>query len=116
MEDGFCVEVRTIGSEGMVGQPAILGDTCVPSTVTSRFQVALKMDARLFREEFARSSTLKVVALRYVHAFLIKWRDRRPARIITISNNVAAFLITCDRMPSYEFLLTHEFLGTPCRA
>jgi CRP-like cAMP-binding protein len=55
MKDGFGVEVGTIGSEGVVGLPVILGDTCAPSTVYVQVPGrAVKMDARVFRTELAR--------------------------------------------------------------
>jgi CRP-like cAMP-binding protein len=74
---------------------------------------ALKMDARIFREELARSSTLKVVALRYVHAFFNQVAQSAAcAHHHKIEQRCCRWLLmTRDRMPSDEFLLTHEFLG-----
>jgi CRP-like cAMP-binding protein len=114
MEDGFSVEVGTIGSEGMVGLPVILGDTCAPSTVYVQVPGrALKMDARVFREELARSSTLKVVALRYVHAFFNQvTQSAACVHHHHIEQRCCRWLLmTRDRMPSDQFLLTQEFLG-----
>jgi CRP-like cAMP-binding protein len=114
MKDGFGVEVGTIGSEGMVGLPVILGDTCAPSTVYVQVPgKALKMDARVFRTELARSSTLKVVALRYVHAFFNQVAQSAAcAHHHKIEQRCCRWLLmTRDRMPSDEFLLTQEFLG-----
>jgi CRP-like cAMP-binding protein len=114
LKDGFDVEVGTIGSEGMVGLPVILGGTYAPSTVYVQVPgKALKMDARLFREELARSSTLKVVALRYVHAFFNQVAQSAAcAHHHKIEQRCCRWLLmTGDRMPSDEFLLTQEFLG-----
>jgi CRP-like cAMP-binding protein len=114
MEDGFGVEVGTIGSEGMVGSPVILGDTHAPSTVYVQVPGrALKMDAKVFRMELARSSTLKVVALRYVHAFFNQVAQSAAcAHHHKIEQRCCRWLLmTRDRMPSDEFLLTQEFLG-----
>jgi len=115
MEDGFGVEVGKIGSEGMVGSPVILGDTQAPSTVYVQVpgSRALKMDARVFRTELARSSTLKVVALRYVHAFFNQVAQSAAcAHHHKIEQRCSRWLLmTRDRMPSDEFLLTQEFLG-----
>jgi CRP-like cAMP-binding protein len=114
MKDGFGVEVGTIGSEGVVGLPVILGDTSAPSTVYVQVPGrALKMDARVFRTELARSSTLKVVALRYVHAFFNQVAQSAAcAHHHKIEQRCCRWLLmTRDRMPSDEFLLTHEFLG-----
>jgi CRP-like cAMP-binding protein len=114
MKDGFGVEVGTIGSEGMVGLPVILGDTCAPSTVYVQVPGrALKMDARVFSAELARSPTLKIVALHYVHAFF-----NQVAQSVACAHHHKIeqrccrwLLMTRDRMPSDDFLLTQEFLG-----
>jgi CRP-like cAMP-binding protein len=114
MKDGFGVEVGTIGSEGMVGLPVILGDTSAPSTVYVQVPGrALKMDARIFRAELARSSTLKLAALRYVHAFFNQVAQSAAcAHHHHIEQRCCRWLLmTRDRMPSDEFLLTQEFLG-----
>jgi CRP-like cAMP-binding protein len=114
MDDGFSVEVGTIGSEGMVGLPVILGDTCAPSTVYVQVPGrALKMDARIFRAELARSSTLKVAALRYTHAFFNQVAQSAACvHHHHIEQRCCRWLLmTRDRMPSDEFLLTQEFLG-----
>jgi CRP-like cAMP-binding protein len=114
MKDGFGVEVGTIGSEGMVGSPVILGDTHAPSSVYVQVPGrALKMDAGVFRKELARSSTLKVVALRYIHAFFNQVAQSAAcAHHHHIEQRCCRWLLmTRDRMPSDEFLLTQEFLG-----
>jgi CRP-like cAMP-binding protein len=114
MKDGFGVEVGTIGSEGMVGLPVILGDTSAPSTVYVQVPGrALKMDAKVFSAELARSPTLKIVALHYVHAFF-----NQVAQSVACAHHHKIeqrccrwLLMTRDRVPSDEFLLTQEFLG-----
>jgi CRP-like cAMP-binding protein len=114
MEDGFGVEVGTIGSEGMVGSPVILGDIHAPSTVYVQVPGrALKMDARAFRTELARSSTLKVVALRYVHAFFNQVAQSAAcAHHHKIEQRCCRWLLmTRDRVGSDELRLTHEYLS-----
>jgi CRP-like cAMP-binding protein len=114
LKDGFDVEVGTIGSEGMVGLPIILNDRCASSTVYVQVPgKALKMDANVFRAELARSSTLKIVALRYVHAFFNQVAQSAAcAHHHKIEQRCCRWLLmTRDRMPSDEFLLTQEFLG-----
>ncbi len=70
MANGSAVEVGTIGSEGMVGLPVVLGDQYAPSIVYVQVPgTALQIDTRKFREALEESPTLKFVLLRYVHAF-----------------------------------------------
>jgi CRP-like cAMP-binding protein len=114
MKDGFGVEVGTIGSEGMAGLPVILGDTQAPSTVYVQVPGrALRMDAKVFSAELERSPTLKAVALRYVHAFFNQVAQSAAcAHHHKIEQRCCRWLLmTRDRMPSDEFLLTQEFLG-----
>ena len=108
------VEVGTIGSEGMVGIPIVLGDRHAPSTVYVQVPgQALRMDARVFREELKRSPALSAVALRYIHALFNQVAQSAAcAHLHKVEQRCCRWLLmTRDRMPSDEFLLTQEFLG-----
>src|SRR5882757_615935 len=70
MAGGSSAEVGTIGSEGIVGLPVCLGDRDAPSSAYVQVPgTALRMDARIFRNELGRSPTLNSVMLSYAHAF-----------------------------------------------
>src|SRR5471030_1759113 len=63
--DGSSAEVGTIGSEGLVGLPVCLGDRDAPSSVYVQVPgTALQIDARIFRDELARSPALNLIMLR----------------------------------------------------
>jgi CRP-like cAMP-binding protein len=112
--DGAGAEVGTIGSEGMVGLPVCLGDTEAPSSVYVQVPgTALSMDARIFRGELERSPTLKLITLRYAHAFFNQVAQSAAcAHLHRVEQRCCRWLLmTRDRMPSGDFLLTHEFLG-----
>ena len=114
MENGASAEVGTIGSEGMVGLPSILGDQSATSTVYVQVPgTALKIDARIFRSELERSPTLRAVMLRYGHAFFNQVAQSAAcAHLHKLEQRCCRWLLmTRDRMPSDEFLLTQEFLG-----
>lgn len=114
MRDGSGVEVGTIGNEGLVGIPIILGVPQAPSTVYVQVPgIALEMDARLFRAELEHSLTLRTIALGYVHAFFNQVAQSAAcAHLHQLEQRCARWLLmTRDRMPSDEFLLTQEFLG-----
>jgi CRP-like cAMP-binding protein len=113
MENGFGVEVGTIDNEGMVGLPALIDDAHAPSSVYVRVPGrALKMDVRLFRKELA-SPTLKVIALRYAHAFFNRVAQSAAcAHHHQIEKRCCRWLLMIrDRVPSDEFRLTQEHLG-----
>src|SRR6202166_2395137 len=59
--EGASAEVGTIGNEGLVGLPIVLGDRDAPSSVYVQVPgTALKMDAGIFRGELERSPTLNL--------------------------------------------------------
>jgi CRP-like cAMP-binding protein len=112
--DGASAEVGTIGSEGMVGLPVCLGDRDGPSSMYVQVPgTALGIDARIFRGELERSPTLKLIMLRYAHAFFNQIAQSAAcAHLHKVEQRCCRWLLmTRDRMPSGDFLLTHEFLG-----
>jgi len=112
--DGSSAEVGTIGSEGIAGLPVCLGDREAPSSVYVQVPgTALKMDARIFRGELDRSPTLNLIMLRYAHAFFNQIAQSAAcAHLHRVEQRCCRWLLmTRDRMPTGDFLLTHEFLG-----
>jgi CRP-like cAMP-binding protein len=112
--DGASAEVGTIGSEGFVGFPICLGDRDAPSSVYVQVPgTALGLDARTFRAELERSPTLNLIMLRYTHAFFNQVAQSAAcAHLHRVQQRCCRWLLmTRDRMPSGEFLLTQEFLG-----
>ena len=113
--EGASTEVGTIGSEGLVGLPVCLGDREAPSS-SVYVQVpgtGLQMDAGIFRRELDRSLTLNLTVLRYVHAFFNQVAQSAAcAHLHRVEQRCCRWLLmTRDRMPSDDFLLTQEFLG-----
>jgi CRP-like cAMP-binding protein len=112
--DGAGAEVGTIGNEGMVGLPICLGDHDAPSAVYVQVPgTGLAMDARVFRDQLERSPSLNLVMLRYGHAFFNQVAQSAAcAHLHKVEQRCCRWLLmTRDRMPSGDFLLTHEFLG-----
>ncbi len=112
--EGASAEVGTIGNEGMVGLPICLGDDDAPSSVYVQVPgTALRLDARVFRGELAASPTLNLIMLRYAHAFFNQVAQSAAcAHLHRVEQRCCRWLLmTRDRMPTGDFLLTHEFLG-----
>jgi CRP-like cAMP-binding protein len=112
--EGASAEVGTIGSEGMVGLPVCLGDREAPSSVYVQVPgTALKMNADAFRGELGHCPSLNLAMLRYAHAFFNQVAQSAAcAHLHRVEERCCRWLLmTRDRMPSGEFLLTHEFLG-----
>ncbi|HXQ05355.1 MAG TPA: Crp/Fnr family transcriptional regulator [Bradyrhizobium sp.] len=112
--EGASAEVGTIGNEGLVGLPICLGDRDAPSSVYVQVPgTALAMDARLFRGELERNPALNLIMLRYAHAFFNQVAQSAAcAHLHRVEQRCCRWLLmTRDRMPSGDFLLTQEFLG-----
>jgi CRP-like cAMP-binding protein len=112
--EGTSAEVGTIGNEGLVGLPICLGDRVAPSSVYVQVPgTALGMEARVFRGELDRNPALNLIMLRYTHAFFNQVAQSAAcAHLHRVEQRCCRWLLmTRDRMPSGDFLLTHEFLG-----
>ncbi len=112
--EGTSAEVGTIGNEGLVGLPICLGDRDAPSSVYVQVPgTALGMEARVFRGELERNPALNLIMLRYAHAFFNQVAQSAAcAHLHRVEQRCCRWLLmTRDRMPSDDFLLTHEFLG-----
>jgi CRP-like cAMP-binding protein len=112
--DGASAEVGTIGNEGVVGLPVCLGDRDAPSSVYVQVPgTALSIDVRIFRSELERSPTLQLIMLRYAHAFFNQVAQSAACiHLHKVEQRCCRWLLmTRDRMPADDFLLTHEFLG-----
>src|ERR1700726_4413468 len=107
--DGSSAEVGTIGSEGMVGLPVCLGDRDAPSSVYVQVPGSgLRMEAGRFRRELEQSPTLNLVMLRYGHAFFNQVAQSAAcAHLHRVEQRCCRWLLmTRERMPSGDFLLT----------
>ena len=114
MKNGRAAEVGTIGNEGMVGLPLLLGDDRAHTRVYVQVPgEGLRMKASQFSKELARSASMRAVMLRYVHALLNQVAQSAACNHFhSIEQRCARWLLmTHDRMHSDEFLLTQEFLA-----
>lgn len=114
MKNGDASEVGTIGNEGIVGLPVVLGDTTAPTGVYIQVPGAgLRMPARVFVDQLERCDSLRTALMHYTAAFFNQ--VAQSAACVTfhpIEKRCCRWLLmTRDRMPSDEFLLTQEFLA-----
>ena len=114
MMDGSAAEVGTVGNEGMVGLPIILGDTVAPNDVYVQVPGSgLRMPANVFREALEGSATMRTVMLHYVNALFNQIAQSAACNSFhTIEQRCCRWLLmTHDRVHSDQFTLTQEFLG-----
>jgi len=114
MSDGRAAEVGTIGNEGVVGLPLLLGADRAPTSVYVQVPGSgLRMKAEIFDRELARSASMRKVMLRYAHALFNQVAQSAACNHFhTIERRCCRWmLMTHDRMQADEFLLTQEFLA-----
>jgi CRP-like cAMP-binding protein len=114
MANGAAAEVGTIGNEGVVGLPLLLGDDRAPTSVYVQVPgTGFRIKATLFEKELARSASMRRVMLHYAHAFFNQVAQSAACnQFHSIQQRCCRWLLmTHDRMPSDEFLLTQEFLA-----
>lgn len=114
MESGARIEVATIGAEGLVGLPAVLGVEMAP--VQAMVQVpgsAWRIAAPALRGELARNGQLRQLLSLYQCAFLAQVMQTVACNgLHAIRQRCCRWLLmTHDRAQQDEFPLTHEFLA-----
>jgi CRP-like cAMP-binding protein len=114
MADGRAAEVGTIGNEGVVGLPLLLGDDRAPTSVYVQVPGSgLRMKAAVFEKQLAESASMRKVMLRYAHALFNQVAQSAACNHFhSIERRCCRWmLMTHDRMQADEFLLTQEFLA-----
>ena len=114
MANGQAAEVGTIGNEGVIGLPVLLGDSRAPSSMYVQVPGrGLRMRARAFRELLDQSQRMRAALLRYTHVFFNHIAlTSACAHFHSLEQRCCRWLLmTHDRMPSDTFLLTQEFLA-----
>ncbi|HEY0330093.1 MAG TPA: Crp/Fnr family transcriptional regulator [Rhodopseudomonas sp.] len=114
MADGSSAEIGTIGNEGIVGTPIILGDTVAPTNVYVQVPGhGLQMKAEILRQALQQSATTRILMLHYVHAFFNQVAQSAVCNHFhSIEQRCCRWLLmTHDRVQAEDFLLTQEFLA-----
>jgi CRP-like cAMP-binding protein len=114
MRNGAASEVGTIGNEGIVGLPVVLGDKQAPTSVYIQVPGAgMRMRSSLFQEAMEQRPSIRVAFLRYAHAFFNQVAQSAAcAHHHLLEQRCCRWLLmTHDRMDSEEFRLTQEFLA-----
>jgi CRP-like cAMP-binding protein len=112
--DGRIVEAATIGNEGMVDIPALLGLDFSTATATSQVPgESLRIPTPPFVQALRRSGPLERMLRRYI-AFSLRSAYQAVAcnALHSAEERMCRWLLTTqDRVGQAEFLLTQEFLA-----
>lgn len=114
MENGSAIEVATIGNEGVVALPAFLEVKTSPHRILVQHPGdALRMPTDALVEQASRDESLRRVLSLYHTAFLTQVSQSVACNgLHTVKQRCCRWiLMTRDRVPTDELLLTHEFLA-----
>lgn len=115
MDDDSCVEVATIGNEGIVGVPVFLGAQAMGARDLYQVQVpgrTVAMDTATFLEATGRDP-LRGLVERYAQALFSQVTQQVACNgLHSVEERCSRWmLLTHDRVGSNEFPLTQEFLS-----
>lgn len=115
MEEGSQVEVGTVGREGMMGLPIVMGTDSVPLLAIVQIPGSgVRLKAERFKEALSQSEDMYRNFLCYAQAFFVQTAINAGCnRLHHIDGRMARWLLTCsDRAESKQLQLTQEFLST----
>ena len=113
-EGGLIVEIATIGLEGMVGLPLLLGGENTPGECFAQVAgQAARIPATEFQELVDALPTFRRVLLRYTQALITQIAQGAACnRMHPIEERCARWLLmTQDRVGAAHYRLTQEFLA-----
>lgn len=113
-ETGDIIELATIGPEGMIGFPVLLGTDSVPSRALVQIPGAgLRMAAADLQRALPRTPALHKLLLRYTMALLNQIAQGTACnRLHEVQERCARWLLqTHDRVDGDSFPMTQEFLS-----
>jgi CRP-like cAMP-binding protein len=108
------VEIGLIGCEGMSGTALVLGNDRSPhSTFIQIPGEGLRISAQDLREAMDKSTTMRLLFLKYVQAFMVQTAHTAVANSVAkLHERLARWLLMAhDRVKSDELRLTHEFMS-----
>jgi CRP-like cAMP-binding protein len=110
------VEIATIGNEGVLGSPLLLGSGQMPAREFAQVQIpgeVWRLAAADFQAELARQGPFQAVIQRYVQALFSQVSQQVACNgVHSIEERCCRWLLlTHDRVGTDEFPLTQEFLS-----
>ena len=114
MEDGATAEMGLVGNEGVVGIALFMGGDTTPNQAVAQVAGgALRIKAAAMLEEFRRGGQFQLALLRYTQALITQISQTAVCnRLHPVEKRLCRWLLlTRDRVPSDELLMTQEFIA-----
>ncbi|MDP1697353.1 MAG: Crp/Fnr family transcriptional regulator [Xanthomonadaceae bacterium] len=115
MESGASTEIVGVGNEGFVGVALIMGgQTTSSAAMVQAAGYAYRLERRLLKQEFERSSYLQRLLLRYTQALITQMAQNAVCyRHHSVEQQLCRWLLlTVDRAPSRELVMTQELIAS----
>ncbi len=114
MEEGATAEMGLVGNEGVVGIALFMGGDTTPNQAVAQVAGgALRMKSEAMLEEFRRGGPFQLALLRYTQALITQISQTAVCnRLHPVEQRLCRWLLlTRDRLPSDEILMTQEFIA-----
>jgi len=116
LSDGAGVEIATIGNEGMVGSPVVLGSDAMPAREFCQIQVpghVWRMDRTDFAQVLSADGLFREIVQLYVQALFSQIAQQVACNALhSVEERCSRWLLlTHDRVHADTFPLTQEFLA-----
>ena len=116
LSDGAGVEIATVGNEGMVGSPVVLGSDSMPAREFCQVQVPggmLRMDKTSFAEALSQDEPFRDMIQLYIQALFSQIAQQVACNALhSVEERCSRWLLlTHDRVHTDSFPITQEFLA-----
>ncbi|MDO9610591.1 MAG: Crp/Fnr family transcriptional regulator [Serpentinimonas sp.] len=114
LENGASAEIAVVGHEGMVGISLFMGGGSTPSrAVVQSAGQGFRLRATVIRDEFARSSPVLHLLLRYTQALITQMTQTAVCnRHHSLDQQLCRrLLLRLDRLPGDELVMTQELIA-----
>ena len=114
MASGASAEAAGVGNEGMLGISLFMGgDTTSSTAVVQTSGYAYRLESHLLKQEFDRGDWLQRALLRFTQTLIMQMMQTAACnRHHLLEQQLCRWLLlTLDRSPSYELVLTQELVA-----
>jgi CRP-like cAMP-binding protein len=115
LENGGSSEIASVGNEGVLGMPLLMGGKTTPSrAIVSIAGHAYRIPSSILIDEFQRGELLQKMLLRYIQALITQMSQTAVCnRHHSVEQQLCRWLLLmADRIPSNELTMTQELIAS----
>ncbi len=114
MENGSSAEMGLVGNDGVLGIALFMGGDTMPNrAVVQSAGIAIRMKAKILREEFVRGGKFQQLLLRYTQALITQISQTAVCnRLHSVEQQLCRWLLLShDRVRADELVMTQELIA-----